>query len=68
MSFLDFFKTYIITYLIGGYEETPIQIFDWVTTLGDLVTIMFGLFFSYAIFMMIIYVPILKVRKMIWKK
>lgn len=68
MSFLEFFETYIITYLIGGYEDTVVQIFDWVTTLGDLVTIMFGLFFSYAIFMMIIYVPILKVRKMIWKK
>lgn len=68
MSFLDFFKTYIITYLIGGYEDMPIQIFDWVTSLGDLVTIMFGLFFSYAMFMLIIYVPIVKVRKMIWKR
>lgn len=68
MSFLEFFKTYIISYLIGGFEDTPVQIFDWVTTLGDLVTIMFGLFFSYAIFMLFIYIPILKVRKMIWKR
>lgn len=68
MSFLDFFKTYIISYLIGGYEATPIQIFDWTTTLGDVVTIMFGLFFSYGMYMAIIHVPLLKVRKMIWKR
>ena len=68
MSFLEFFSEYIISFLIGGYEDIPIQIFDWVTSLGDIVTIMFGLFFSYGICMLIVYVPICKFRKLIWKR
>lgn len=68
MSFLEFFREYIISFLIGGYEDLPIQIFDWSTSLGDIVTIMFGLFFSYGICMLVVYVPICKFRKLIWKR
>lgn len=67
VSFLDFFKEYIISFLIGGYEDLPIQIHNWVTTLGDVVTIMFGLFFSYGMCMLIVYIPLKKFRKLIWK-
>ena len=68
MSFLDFFNEYIISFLIGGYEDLPIQIFEWSTSLGDIVIIMFGLFFSYAICMLLVYVPVQKFRKLIWKR
>lgn len=68
MSFLQFFSEYIISFLIGGYEDLPVQIFDWQTSLGDIVTLMFGIFFSYGICMLIVYIPIKKFRKLIWKQ
>lgn len=68
MSFLEFFHEYIISFLIGGYEDLPVQIFDWQTSLGDIVVLMFGIFFSYGICMLIVYVPIKKFRKLIWKQ
>ena len=68
MSFLEFFREYIISYLIGGYEDLPVQIFDWQTSLGDIVTLMFGIFFSFGICMLIVYIPIKKFRKLIWKQ
>lgn len=68
MSFLEFFREYIINFLIGGYEDLPVQIFDWQTNLGDIVTLMFGIFFSYGICMLIVYIPIKKFRKLIWKQ
>lgn len=68
MSFLEFFSEYIIKFLIGGFEDLPVYIFEWQTSLGDIVTLMFGIFFSYGICMLIVYIPIKKFRKLIWKQ